>query len=82
MLTLASRELVTVSPENTVLEAMHLIVGEGVEHLPVLDEGRLVGICARTDLLRARLQQLEEEVPQSGWRPPTVRRPSAADRSG
>jgi chloride channel protein, CIC family len=66
----ASRDVVTVSPDDTVFSALHRILEEGVEHLPVVEEGRLVGICTRTDVLRARRIQLELERPQPGWRLP------------
>ncbi len=64
---LASRDVVTVDPADTVLEALRRIVDEGVEHLPVMRDGRLVGICTRTDVLRARRRQMDEETPQAGW---------------
>ena len=64
----ASRDVVTVSPDDTVFAALHRILEEGVEHLPVVEGGRLVGICTRTDVLRARRTQMELERPQPGWR--------------
>ena len=64
----ASRDVVTVSPDDTVFAALHRILEEGVEHLPVVEGGRLVGICTRTDVLRARRTQMELETPQPGWR--------------
>jgi CBS domain-containing protein len=64
----ASRDVVTVAPDDTVFAALHLLLEEGVEHLPVVEGGRLVGICTRTDVLRARRTQMELERPQPGWR--------------
>jgi chloride channel protein, CIC family len=64
----ASRDVVSVRPEDTVLTALHAMLDERVDHLPVLAEGRLVGICTRTDLLRVREQQRELERLQSGFR--------------
>lgn len=64
----ASRDVVTVAPDDTVFAALHRILEEGVEHLPVVEGGRLVGICTRTDVLRARRAQMELERPQPGWR--------------
>jgi chloride channel protein, CIC family len=69
--TVASRDVVTVRPDDTVLAALHRLLDEGVEHLPVVDgAGCLVGICTRTDVLRTRRKQLELERPQPGWRLP------------
>jgi CIC family chloride channel protein len=63
-------DVVAVSPDTSVLEALHRMLEESVEHLPVLDDdGRLVGICTRTDILRVREQQLRHERLEPGWRP-------------
>jgi CBS domain-containing protein len=40
---------------------------EGVDHVPVLDDGRLVGICTRTDVLSARRPQLALDRREPGW---------------
>jgi CBS domain-containing protein len=34
---------------------------EDVEHVPVVEDGALVGICTRTDLFKLRRAQLELE---------------------
>lgn len=61
----ASRDVVVVQPDETVLAALQRILEEGVEHLPVVDHSeRLVGICTRTDVLKARRWQLEHERSQ------------------
>jgi CBS domain-containing protein len=41
---------------------------EEVEHIPVIAGGKLVGICTRTDVLRARRRQLESERREPGWK--------------
>ena len=43
------------------------MVEEGVDHLPVVDAGVLVGICTHTDVLRARITQEEQERSEAGW---------------
>lgn len=63
----AQPDVVTVGPDDSVLEALRRLLSEGVEHLPVVDEGRLVGICTRTDVLRARGRHLALEQSQPGW---------------
>ena len=65
---IASPELVAVTPSTSVLTALHLMLQEGVEHLPVLDGDRLAGICTRTDVLATRNRQLGLERRQRGWR--------------
>ena len=74
----ATADPVTVAPGDLALDALHRILGDDVEHLPVVADGRLVGICTRTDLLRTRLAQLELERSQPGWRLPTRRRSARA----
>jgi CBS domain-containing protein len=48
-----STELVTIGPDATVEDAATAMHDEGVSRLPVVADGRLVGIVSRTDILRA-----------------------------
>nr|MDQ6928994.1 chloride channel protein [Actinomycetota bacterium] len=64
----ASRDVVSVDPDSTALAAMNVILDEGVEHVPVVSDGRLVGICTRTDLLKVREDQRSNERRQGGLR--------------
>lgn len=64
----AGTDVVSVSPDDSLLVALERIVYEAVEHLPVLDADRhVVGICTRTDVLRARSRHLAAEQRQPGW---------------
>ena len=66
----ASRDLVTVGPEDTVLRALERMLQEEVDHLLVVaPDGHLQGICTRTDVFKARRRQWELERRQPGWRP-------------
>jgi CBS domain-containing protein len=47
-----SRELVVVGPEDTVGECMRLVTEKRVRHLPVLENGMLVGVLSTGDLVR------------------------------
>jgi len=73
---IATTRPVTVTPATLAITALHVLLEEHIEHLPVIEDGRLAGICTRTDLLRARMAQLEHERPQPGWHLPrlTLRR--------
>jgi CIC family chloride channel protein len=62
----ASTDVVAVAPTERAQAALRVMVEERVEHVPVVAEGRLVGICTRTDLLKLRRRQLELEHPQAG----------------
>jgi CBS domain-containing protein len=46
----ASRELVTVEPEQDLDEALTLMAGHRVRRLPVVEDGRLVGMLAQADV--------------------------------
>jgi predicted transcriptional regulator len=39
---------------------------EGVDHLPVVEDGRVVGMCTRTDVLHTRRAVIEQDQTQQG----------------
>jgi CBS domain-containing protein len=56
-----TRTVTTVTPLTTINEAMELMERGYFRHLPVLNEGKLVGIISVRDVVRARIErQLEE----------------------
>ncbi len=48
-----TRDVVTLSPQTTAAEALALCREKGIRHLPVMEEGRLVGIVSDRDLRSA-----------------------------
>lgn len=65
---IASADVVSVGPAAPLLDVVAAMLEEGIEHVPVVDDrGILVGICTRTDLLRARAPALDGERRQPGW---------------
>ncbi len=61
--------VVCVQPEQTVAECMAVMTDKRVRHLPVLDEGRLVGIVSIGDLVKSviadqkfTIEQLEHYI--------------------
>ena len=44
---------IVIEPQRLVAEAAHVMLDKRVKRLPVLDDGRLVGIVARSDLVSA-----------------------------
>ena len=46
----ASRDLVTVEPEQDLDEALALMAGHRIRRLPVVEDGRLVGMLAQADV--------------------------------
>jgi CBS domain-containing protein len=59
----ASRELVTVGPEQDLDEALELMARHQVRRLPVVEEGRLVGMLAQADVaFEAKEKKVGETV--------------------
>jgi len=77
---IAHNDVVTVTPSDSLLTLLERITEDDVDHVPVVDHDRLVGICTRTDLLRARSRYLEHERRQAGWRPRLRRAPTDGQR--
>jgi CBS domain-containing protein len=58
---------VAVAPDDVALTVLQRMLDEEVDHVPVVADGRLVGICTRTDLLRARHRLGAADEVQTGW---------------
>jgi CBS domain-containing protein len=56
------RQLITVSPEDTVKRAMSLMTHSRARHLPVIEENELVGVVSLGDVVKHRLEELELEA--------------------
>jgi CBS domain-containing protein len=63
---IASRDIVTVRPDDDLDEAMRLMAQHQVRRLPVVDDGQLVGVLAQADVaLEAKekvVGQVVEEI--------------------
>ena len=59
-----TRELITVDPNQTVNDCMVLMTENHIRHLPVMDEGRLVGIISVGDVVKDIIEELEFHVEQ------------------
>lgn len=65
---LGAADVISVRSSERVIDALERMLEEDIEHLPVIDDGVLVGICTRSDVLRARRRQFTAERMQDGWR--------------
>jgi CBS domain-containing protein len=54
--------IVKVAPSDTLKRAMSLMTNHRVRHLPVIDDGKLVGIVSIGDVVKLRLEDLETET--------------------
>lgn len=65
----ASREPVTVEPEQDLDEALRLMAAHQVRRLPVVENGRLVGILAQADVAMEAKEKKAGEVLEEISRP-------------
>lgn len=56
--------LITVTPESRARDCMRLMTDRRVRHLPVVHEGRVVGMLSIGDLVRAIIQAQDAEIAQ------------------
>jgi CBS domain-containing protein len=56
-----TREVVTCAPHDTMAELMGRMTAGRFRHLPVIDNGRLVGIISIGDVVKHRLAEMERE---------------------
>ena len=50
------------APETTVAQAMEIMTDGRFRHLPVVENGKLVGLVSIGDVVKARLSEQEHEV--------------------
>lgn len=55
-------EAVSVDPDASVDECMHLCTERRVRHLPVLDDGTLIGLVSIGDLVKAVIDEQSEQI--------------------
>lgn len=57
-----TNELVTILPSTTVREAMEIVTEKRIRHLPVLENGKLVGLISIGDLTRWAMLLQEQQI--------------------
>lgn len=53
---------VTVSPEDPVMGALSLMTRRRIRHLPVVENGRMVGLVSIGDLVKYRIERVEADA--------------------
>ncbi|MBP1475488.1 CBS domain-containing protein [Frateuria sp. MAH-13] len=59
-----SSEPLTISPETDVFDCMRLCTERRVRHLPVVEDGRVVGVISIGDLVKAVIDAQAEQIEQ------------------
>ncbi|GAB2495908.1 CBS domain-containing protein [Arenimonas alkanexedens] len=59
-----SSPVVSVLPTDTAQTCMQIMTDRKIRHLPVLDEGRLVGMVSIGDLIKAVIEDQQQEIAQ------------------
>ena len=57
-----TQPVITVEPSLSPLAGLSLMTRRRIRHLPVVDEGRLVGFISIGDLVKARIELIESEA--------------------
>ena len=56
-----TRKVMTCSPSDTISSVMERMTQGKFRHLPVLEQGKLIGIVSIGDVVKHRLEQMERE---------------------
>ena len=59
---LMTRDVLTCAPEDAVEKCMALMSERRIRHLPVVQEGKMVGLISIGDVVKNRLEELEIEA--------------------
>jgi CBS domain-containing protein len=59
-----SSPVVTVGPEVKVMDGMQIMIKKKIRHLPIIENGELVGLVTLGDLVRAVLAEQEHNIDQ------------------
>lgn len=59
-----SSPVTTVTPAHTVSECMKIVTEQRVRHLPVVEEGRVLGVVSIGDLVKAVIEEQQQQIEQ------------------
>jgi CBS domain-containing protein len=59
---LMTPDVTTCTPEDRIDDVMQTMTAHRIRHLPVMEEGRLVGLVSMGDLVKQRLEEKKQEA--------------------
>lgn len=59
---LMTRDVITCSPDHDIRGAMSLMTERRIRHLPILSDGKLIGLISIGDLVKYRILEAEQEA--------------------
>jgi CBS domain-containing protein len=59
-----SSPVTTVRPEQTIQECMRIVTDQRIRHLPVVEDGRVVGMISIGDLVKAVIEDQQHTIEQ------------------
>jgi len=59
-----TRDIIYGSPSDTVDKVLATMTERRIRHLPVVEEGKLIGIVSIGDVVKRRIADVEEEADQ------------------
>ena len=57
-------EVITIDPSHTVEECMALVTQRRIRHLPVVEDGKLIGVVSIGDLVKEVIAEQEQTIKQ------------------
>jgi CBS domain-containing protein len=59
-----SAPVTTVAPTHTLTECMQIVTNQRVRHLPVVEQGRVLGVVSIGDLVKAVIEEQQQQIEQ------------------
>ncbi|MBT4864808.1 MAG: CBS domain-containing protein [Planctomycetaceae bacterium] len=58
-----TREVISYGPDTTIIEVAGMFMAARIRRIPIVEDGKLIGLLSRRDLLRTGLQAIPDEEP-------------------
>lgn len=59
-----SSPVITITPAQTLNECMQIVTQQRVRHLPVVEQGRVIGVVSIGDLVKAVIEEQQQQIEQ------------------